>query len=106
MLPATQLFGGEIKFNSPHAKTHPLLPISRKEGYKQLASEVQHSKETPQSLLMQVFDLRQKVLFASHESESGLKYNPALVQYCICAYTLCLLVFRMTVLALTCSPFC
>ena len=53
---------------------------SATELYKQLASEAQHSKETPQSFLMRVLDLRQKVLFASQESESGLKYDPALVQ--------------------------
>lgn len=37
--------------------------------YKQLESEAQHSKETPQSFLVRVLDLRQKVLFASQESE-------------------------------------
>lgn len=35
---------------------------------------------------MQVFDLIQKVLFASQESELGLKYHPALVQY-MCLHT-------------------
>jgi len=50
---------------------------SATELYKQLTSESQHCKETPQSFLMRVFDLRQKVLFASQESESGLKYDPA-----------------------------
>jgi len=29
---------------------------------------------------MRVLDLRQKILFASQEAESGLKYDPALVQ--------------------------
>lgn len=50
------------------------------ELYKQLTSEVQNSKETPQSFLLRVMDLRQKILFASQEAESGLKYDPALVQ--------------------------
>lgn len=59
---------------------------SATELYKQLASEVQHSKETPQSFLMRVLDLRQKVLFASQESESGLQYDPALVQR-MCLHT-------------------
>lgn len=35
---------------------------------------------------MRVLDLRQKVLFASQESESGLKYDPALVQR-MCLHT-------------------
>lgn len=50
------------------------------ELYKQLTSECQGNKETPQSFLMRVLDLRQKILFASQEVESGLKYDPALVQ--------------------------
>ncbi|KAJ8349859.1 hypothetical protein SKAU_G00249890 [Synaphobranchus kaupii] len=44
--------------------------------YKQLTSEVQGIKETPQSFLIRAFDLRQKILFASQEAESGLKYDP------------------------------
>lgn len=50
------------------------------ELYKQLTSEVQSSKETPQSFLIRAMDLRQKILFASQEVESSLKYDPALVQ--------------------------
>lgn len=50
------------------------------ELYKQLTAESQRSKETPQSFLIRVLDLRQKILFASQEDESGLKYDPALVQ--------------------------
>ena len=50
------------------------------ELYKQLTSEVQSSKETPQSFLIRALDLRQKILFASQEAESGLKYDPVLVQ--------------------------
>ncbi|GAA6092193.1 uncharacterized protein LOC117595539 [Tachysurus ichikawai] len=53
---------------------------SATELYKQLTSECQGNKETPQSFLMRVLDLRQKILFASQEAESGLKYDPALVQ--------------------------
>lgn len=80
-------------------KPHLTLPTLRRilrshfqeksttELYKQLASEVQNSKETPQSFLMRVLDLRQKVLFASQESESGLTYDPALVQR-MCLHTL------------------
>lgn len=48
--------------------------------YKQLTSEVQSSKESPQNFLVRAMDLRQKILFASQEAESGLKYDPALVQ--------------------------
>lgn len=50
------------------------------ELYKQLTSEVQSSKETPQNFLIRAMDLRQKILFASQEDDSGLKYDPALVQ--------------------------
>ncbi len=50
------------------------------ELYKQLTSEVQSSKETPQSFLVRCLDLRQKILFASQEAESSLKYDPNLVQ--------------------------
>lgn len=50
------------------------------ELYKQLTAESQRAKETPQSFLIRVLDLRQKILFASQEDESGLKYDPALVQ--------------------------
>lgn len=53
---------------------------SATELYKQLSSESQGNKETPQNFLMRVLDLRQKILFASQEAESGLKYDPALVQ--------------------------
>ncbi|KAI2647357.1 Chaperone protein ClpB [Labeo rohita] len=50
------------------------------ELYKQLMSEVQDSKETPQNFLIRVLDLRQKILFATQEAESSLKYDPILVQ--------------------------
>ena len=53
---------------------------SATELYKQLTSEVQGIKETPQSFLIRTFDLRQKILFASQEDESGLQYDPGLVQ--------------------------
>lgn len=50
------------------------------ELYKQLTSEVQSGKETPQNFLIRAMDLRQKILFASQEDDSALKYDPALVQ--------------------------
>jgi len=50
------------------------------ELYKQLTSEVQNSKETPQNFLLRAMDLRQKILFASQEADSSLKYDPVLVQ--------------------------
>ena len=53
---------------------------SATELYKQLTSEVQSGKETPQNFLIRAMDLRQKILFASQEVESSLKYDPALVQ--------------------------
>ena len=53
---------------------------SATELYKQLTSEVQGIKEMPQNFLIRTFDLRQKILFASQEAESGLKYDPGLVQ--------------------------
>lgn len=53
---------------------------SATELYKQLTTEVQGNKETPQNFLIRAMDLRQKILFASQEAESSLKYDPALVQ--------------------------
>lgn len=53
---------------------------SATELYKQLTAEAQSSKETPQNFLIRAMDLRQKILFASQEVESNLKYDPALVQ--------------------------
>lgn len=50
------------------------------ELYKQLTAEAQNGKETPQNFLFRVLDLRQKILFASQEAESGLRYDPILVQ--------------------------
>lgn len=53
---------------------------STTELYKKLSSEAQGIKETPQNFLIRTLDLRQKILFASQESESGLRYDPVLVQ--------------------------
>lgn len=74
-------------------KTALILPMLRQilrshyqeknatELYKQLTAESQRSKETPQSFpKVRVLDLRQKILFASQEDESGLTYDPALQQ--------------------------
>ena len=49
------------------------------ELYHQLSSTVQKVTEKPQEFLIRLLDLKQKVLFASQESESGLKYDPPLV---------------------------
>ena len=49
------------------------------ELYHQLSSTVQKATEKPQEFLIRLLDLKQKILFASQESESGLKYDPALV---------------------------
>lgn len=56
----------------------PFQVKSATELYKQLTSECQVNKETPQNFPICVLDLRQKTLFAS--SESGLRYDPVLVQ--------------------------
>ncbi len=53
---------------------------SATELYKQLTTEVQCNKDTPQNFLIRAMDLRQKILFASQEAESSLKYDPMLVQ--------------------------
>ena len=49
------------------------------ELYHQLSSTVQKPKEKPQEFLIRLLDLKQKVLFASQESDSELKYDPTLV---------------------------
>ena len=56
------------------------------ELYKQLTSEAQNSKETPQSFLIRAMDLRQKILLVSQEADSNMKYDPALVQS-LCMHT-------------------
>lgn len=50
------------------------------EVYQLLSSAVQEAGETPQDFLVRLLDLRQKVLFASQEAGSDLKYGPKLVQ--------------------------
>ncbi|KAL1249451.1 hypothetical protein QQF64_020456 [Cirrhinus molitorella] len=74
----------KTKPDSTYTQTSSALSTSKKKCnrtlYKQLTSECQGNKETPQNFLMRVLDLRQKILFASQEAESGLKYDPALVQ--------------------------
>ena len=49
------------------------------ELYHQLSSTVQQPKEKPQEFLIRLLDLKQKVLFASQETDSDLKYDPTLV---------------------------
>jgi len=48
--------------------------------YQLLNSGVQEGGETPQDFLVRFLDLKQKVLFASQEADSDLKYDPTLVQ--------------------------
>ena len=50
------------------------------EMYQLLSSAVQEAGETPQDFLVRLLDLKQKVLFASQEAGSDLKYDPKLVQ--------------------------
>ena len=49
------------------------------ELYHQLSSTVQQPKEKPQEFLNSLLNLRQKVLFASQETDSELKYDPTLM---------------------------
>jgi len=49
------------------------------ELYHQLSSTVQQPKEKSQEFLIRLLDLKQKVLFASQETDSELKYDPTLV---------------------------
>ncbi|CAH3151573.1 unnamed protein product [Pocillopora meandrina] len=49
------------------------------ELYHQLSSTVQQPKEKPQEFLIRLLDLKQKILFASQETDSDLKYDPTLV---------------------------
>ena len=48
--------------------------------YQLLSSGAQEGGETPQEFLVRLLDLKQKVLFASQEDGSNLKYDPKLVQ--------------------------
>ena len=50
------------------------------EVYQLLSSAVQKAGETLQDFLVRLLDLKQKVLFASQETGSDLKYDPKLVQ--------------------------
>ena len=50
------------------------------ELYTELSSAVQHSSESVQNFVVRLMDMRQKVIFASQESESQLQYDPVLVQ--------------------------
>ena len=53
---------------------------SATELYRQLSTLVQEPQEGPQSFLIRALDTRQKILFASKEADTQLKYDPALVQ--------------------------
>ena len=50
------------------------------ELYRQLSTLVQEPQEGSQSFLIRVLDARQKILLASKEVDTQLKYDPALVQ--------------------------
>ena len=50
------------------------------ELYTELSNAVQHSSESVQNFVVRLMDMRQKVIFASQESESQLQYDPVLVQ--------------------------
>ena len=54
--------------------------LSATELYRLRTSAVQESRETPQQFLVRVMDLRQKIIFASQESESEMNYHISLVQ--------------------------
>ena len=53
---------------------------SATELYRQLSTLVQEPQEGSQSFLIRALDTRQKILFASKEADTQLKYDPALVQ--------------------------
>ena len=50
------------------------------EMYQLPSSGVKEGGETPKDFLVRLVDLKQKVLFASQEADSDLKYDPKLVQ--------------------------
>ena len=50
------------------------------ELYTELSNAVQHSSESVQNFVVHLMDTRQKIIFASQESESQLQYDPVLVQ--------------------------
>ena len=50
------------------------------EVYQQLATVCQQSNESPQQFLLHALDLRDKVNFASQESDCEFNYGPALIQ--------------------------
>ena len=50
------------------------------EMYQNLASLCQGPKETPKAFLIRALDLRQKILFASDEDTSVLKYDKEHIQ--------------------------
>ena len=50
------------------------------EMYQLLSSRGQEGGETPKDFLVRLLDLKQKVLFASQEAHSDLKYDLKLVQ--------------------------
>ena len=53
---------------------------SATELYRQLSTLVQEPQEGSQSFLIRALDTRQKILFASKEADTQLKYDPLLVQ--------------------------
>ena len=57
------------------------------EMYQLLSSGAQEGGETPQEFLVRLLDLKQKVLFASQEAGSNLKYDPKLV-HCMFLHSL------------------
>lgn len=53
---------------------------SATEPYRQLSTLVQEPQESPQNFLIRALYTRQKILFASQEVDTELKYDPKLVQ--------------------------
>ena len=48
--------------------------------YQELATVCQGAKERPEIFLLRALDLRQKILFATQEADTNLKYDPSLIQ--------------------------
>ncbi|PFX25321.1 hypothetical protein AWC38_SpisGene10089 [Stylophora pistillata] len=63
-------------------KGKPIKAVEKSatELYRQLSTLVQEPQEGSQSFLIRALDTRQKILFASKEADTQLKYDPALVQ--------------------------
>ena len=71
------------------------------ELYTELSNAAQHSSVSVQNFVVRLMDMKQKVIFASQESESQLQYDPVLVQKLfLCAISTGLISYSIKVLTL------